>query len=66
MGMREEHGQIILTGKTSKEFMKRVYNPNKEVMKKRDAFLKHIKNTLKVEKRGTTTIVTYTEDDYNP
>lgn len=57
MAVMHRNGKIILTGKTASSFSRKMKNPDLEVMKKRDAYLKEINKTLKVSRNEKGNVV---------
>lgn len=57
MGIVYENNKIILTNETAKSFSEKMKNPDKEVMKKRDKFLKECRENIEVIKNEDGSIV---------
>jgi hypothetical protein len=48
--IRYEDNKVILSGNTTKAFLEKMNNPNKETLMKRNAYLKQIQRSLSVKK----------------
>lgn len=49
MAIKYERSEIILTGRTVKDFINKMGKPNLEVSAKRNAYFKHINDNLKTK-----------------
>ena len=50
MAIINTDNKFILTGKTAKSFSDKMKNPSKEIMRKRDKFLKECKENIEIIK----------------
>jgi len=57
MGVRQERGQMILTGKAGKSFSEKMKSPSASVIKKRDAFIKAVSDSQMVSHKSDGRIV---------
>jgi uncharacterized protein (DUF1778 family) len=59
MAVIHKKNAIILTEETGRDFIEKLNNPDKEIIKKRNAFLKECKETVEVTKRDGKTFINF-------